>query len=262
MYRYLLLFLFSTSLTTHATPLALERSTFFSVKGKITETSGAVYHSQSNTIWTVGDSGPHILGRTLLDDQTTDIVKLKGRQGDDCEELVLDESENLWVLCTGDNDRIKRQRYIHQVDLSTYQEGRPLQVKRKITLTYSHGPIDVEGAFIHGNTLYLFEKLFFKRSWIYKVDIGKNAASKQVGQRFKEVRGGSKLITGACKNNKGELFFLNYWGIYQLKDWEHDRPKSKLIYFDPFFGQTETLVCYEDQLLVARESGEFFLINN
>jgi hypothetical protein len=195
----------------------------------------------------------------------TVIVPIVGREiARDREELVMDKNGLLWVLSVGDNHKKRSQVEINQVNPKDYLKSGKLPVQRTITITYPYGSIDVEGAFVHKDTLYLIQKNLFGRTWIYKVDISTMAPTKQVATRFKPLKKRSlaKLITAACIDDNDEVYVQTYWGTYQLKNWQTaNYIKPRRIKFDLFVAQAETLVCFEDKLIIARETGRFWWQN-
>ena len=241
----------------------IKRNTVFHLGKYVNEPSGAVYDPNQEVMWSVGDSGDLILGRTNIKSQTTIKVPIKGNIARDREELVMDKQGYLWVLSIGDNKRNRKNVEINQLDPNQYYTDGKLDVIKKIKFTYPYGAIDVEGAFIFENKLYLIQKTFFKKAWIYTIDISPEAATKQVATRFKRLKSNlARLITAACIDQNDEVYVQTYWGTFRLKNWQTSRKIwPKLVKFDPFVLQAETIVCHEDKLIIGRETGRFWWQN-
>ncbi len=240
-----------------------KEKTLFHLGGIINEVSGAVYDKQQNVIWSVGDSGDLVLGRTDMETNVTVRVPVVGKRiAREREELVMDNSGMLWILSTGDNHKERENVEINQVDPGSYLKTGDLQVLKTIVITYPQGAIDVEAAFVDGDQLYLIQKSFFRRSWIYTVDVSVSAPEIQKAKKYKKLKNNlARLITSACIDGRKDVFVLTYLGIYRLKNWQDaETVSARNVYFNPFFGQVETLVCDNRSFIVARESGRFWRI--
>ncbi len=233
--------------------------TLFHIGEFLNETSGAVFDKSQKVFWAVGDSGPMVLARIDENNKDVEIVPIKGVVGSDREELVMDDNGFLWILCTGDNHDRKDKVHINQVDPRSYVKGKSLDVIRTIELTYPGSPNDVEGAFVYINKLFLIQKSFIKQSWVYTVDLSPNSSNIQVAKYFKKMTDAPKLITAACIDENDRVFFLTYWGIYEIEHWKKkDKLTGSMVDFNPLQWTSETLVCKDNHLIVARETGRFF----
>lgn len=237
----------------------IKAGTLFDIGDSLNETSGAIFDKNQQVFWAVGDSGPMVLARIDENNKDVQIVPIKGVVGSDREELVIDKNGFLWILCTGDNHDRKDKVHLNQVDLRSYVKGKPLDVIRTIQFTYPGSPNDVEGAFVYKNELFLIQKSFIKQSWIYTVDLSPNSSNIQVAKYFKQLADAPKLITAACIDENDRVFFLTYWGVYEIKHWKKkDNLYGSMVDFNPLQWTSETLVCKDNHLIVARETGRFF----
>ena len=238
----------------------LKKDVLFDLGDHIDEISGAVYDVNQNVIWSLGDSSPMVLARTDVSTLETQVIDIEGVKGGDREELVIDSEGYLWILCTGDNHKRRERVFMNQVDQRVLEKGKALKVMRTIETNYPKGAIDVEGAFVYGRKLFLIQKSFFKKAKIYTIDISPGSEPKQMATHFNSIYGFPHLATGACIDENDQVFFVTYWGVFKILDWKNNPEdlRVKLVEFGPFFGQTETILCHKNRLIVARESGLFF----
>ncbi len=237
---------------------------YFNVSLIVPEVSGAVYDSYQNVIWSIGDSGKRIMGRTELSSKKTESVPIIGHPiATDREELVSDAKGNIWILSVGDNDSVRNDIEINMIDPTEFIHTNKLTVKRTIKLSYPDGPKDVEAAYYFEEKIYLIEKTFSSKAKIYSVDISQTAPMKQVAKYMTYIDSlKTRLITAACMDEKEDIYLLTYYGTFKLKNWKISTPiKTQTINVSPFISQMETLVCYKDKLMLATEDGAFWLEN-
>jgi len=179
----------------------IKRNTVFHLGKYVNEPSGAVYDPNQEVMWSVGDSGDLILGRTNIKSQTTIKVPIKGNIARDREELVMDKQGYLWVLSIGDNKRNRKNVEINQLDPNQYYTDGKLDVIKKIKFTYPYGAIDVEGAFIFENKLYFFEAT------------DPEAPNSGAGVRRQIAKEVKYLAQGGAEKvlNRTEGFFFQVW---------------------------------------------------
>jgi hypothetical protein len=243
----------------HKHPNSINERTLFHIGGLLNETSGAVYDYNQKVFWAVGDSGPMVLARVNEETKDVQIIPIEGVVGGDREELVMDNNGFLWILCVGDNHDRHKNVHINQVDPRSYVKGQPLKIIKSIEFTYPGGPNDVEGAWVYNDELFLIQKSFLHKSWIYTLDISPKSPTVQVAKYFKQIVDLPKMITGACMNKNENVFFVTYWGVYKLRGWKtENKLKDRMVEFNPTQWTSETLVCKANRLIVARETGRFF----
>ena len=254
----LILIFFITSTTQANTDL-------FNVSTLIPEVSGATYDSYQNAIWSVGESGKRVLGRTNLSTKETNVFPIIGHEiATDREELVEDSEGNIWILSVGDNDRVRDDIEINMVSPLEAIHNNSLTVQRTIKIQYPDGRKNVEAAFYFDDKIFLIEKTISSIAKIYTIDISKDSSSIQTVKYFTSIKSlKTRFITAACIDKSEDVFILTYYGTFKLNNWKNSKEVStKTVNFSPFISQMETLVCYRDQLLLATEEGAFWLEGN
>ena len=246
-------------------PTKMKRRDLFNLNGLVPEVSGAAYDRARGVIWTLSDGkrkSPRLfLGVTSMKSYETKIVTILGAENINWEAIVMDANNHVWMLDVGDNDRIRPDVQLYEMDPDKINEKNEVTVERRINVTYEEGgPRNVEAGFFFEGKLFLIEKHRHDDPKVAYIDFATLQGANAVAMNYKHIKE-VRWITDATVTEQGDIYLLSYLGIYHIvHNDKHDKFEPKEFEFEDKWGQAESLFSFEDgKLVIGDEYGNFFI---
>jgi hypothetical protein len=219
----------------------------------VPEISGAVLDRDSQTLWTIPDSGNgNFLGRTDLHTDETETIEIDGTENEDWEAIVQEPSGDLWILDVGDNDHERE-------SVQFYRVGQNLKLKQELEIELPEA-MDIEAAAFVSNAvgakIFLFEKTDDKPR-VLSVTLpsrrAKSAKAQNVGKLPKVGK-----ISDASLSTSGKLYLLTGERVLRCENCLGEGTPSIRTVRKLDREKPESLVALDDRkFLVGEEDGYF-----
>ena len=257
-YSILFVFLFISCINNE-----VENKLVFEFPKSLKEVSGIQFSKNSNSIWTIEDSGnDNELYFLNLKGAIEKTVVLKDLQNNDWEDLTSDKEGNIYIGDFGNNDNIRKDLAIYKIDLSTLTSS-AAKTSYKISFYYPEQIdfppkkksffYDCESFFEYNNNFYLFTKNrskgFDGTTLMYKIPNKAGNHKAVLLGKFKTCSTYStcSITSAALSPNAKKMILLSHNQIWLFEDFNGDsflNGKATALDLDDY-SQKEGL-CFKD----------------
>ncbi|MDT0556631.1 hypothetical protein [Patiriisocius hiemis] len=270
MYKYILIFLISTSVScqTDFGKLTIESS----LHNDLVEVSGIEYIDNTKLIWMVEDSGNEakIFGYNPKTKNTKTIITVTNAENNDWEDLASDKEGNLYIGDFGNNSNKRKHLTIYKIsngDLFDKKEVKATKIEFKLEDQEKFPPkkknrnFDIESFFVLNNNFYLVSRnrssKFDGTAKLYKLSMNGKEDKANVVSSFKtcEDKTDCQITSATINHTTGEIVLLSYDKIWVLTDYKQDNifeGSVKEINLD-HFSQKESITFLNSKLYIVDE---------
>lgn len=230
------------------------------LSNNLKELSGFAKDTKGEFIWAIGDKDETVV-KIGINLKTIEKFTVSGIINKNWEALTFDNDGMLWILDIGDNKNNRKHVEFHKINPIAAKDN-ILMVERTYKVTYPEKQLDVEAGFFHNNRIYLVERDNFEAVRFFYAPLPKkNDNSTDIkALNFGMIPTGSS-ITDAAITEDGRLYFLTFFDIEEVQNWQDINKRKLRLVKKIFLGQQEALgITGPNEFIVGTEAGSIYQV--